>query len=166
MPKIPDVVDGETIETTWGNQSIRDRTVQRMDNTADRDASIPSPQPGETVYLTDDSRLEIWTGSEWSQFFASIGGSVHIQKTMYIGSGFTTFNVAAASSSFTNTIEAKAVKSTGEIEAGEFQHRNIWIDRTPSTPVGIVKGDLWIDSISKTLQMWDGSAWVLLLQGV
>ena len=65
MSKIPDVVDGEPIESAWGNQSIRDRTVQRMDTVADRDASIPAPGDGETVWIQDINELQIWDGSKW-----------------------------------------------------------------------------------------------------
>ncbi len=65
MPKVPDVVAGEPIESVWGNQYIRDRTVQRMTNVADRDASIPTPGDGETVWIEDINQLQIWTGTAW-----------------------------------------------------------------------------------------------------
>ncbi len=65
MPKVPDVVAGEPIESVWGNQSIRDRTVQRMTNEADRDASIPTPGNGETVWIEDINQLQIWDGTSW-----------------------------------------------------------------------------------------------------
>jgi hypothetical protein len=76
LSKIPDVVDGEPIESAWGNQSIRDRTVQRMDTVADRDASIPAPGDGETVWIQDIDELQTYTGTRWVGFLQLVGGAM------------------------------------------------------------------------------------------
>jgi len=65
MPKVDDVVGGEPIESTWGNQSIRDRTVQRALNAADLAAGWPAPGDGETVWQQDTDELKIWDGTAW-----------------------------------------------------------------------------------------------------
>ena len=80
MPKIPDVVDGEPIESAWGNQSIRDRTVQRMTNEADRDASIPAPGDGETVWIQDLNELQVWAGTRWVTIVADFHLDAYLRK--------------------------------------------------------------------------------------
>ena len=48
---------------------------------------------------------------------------------------------------------------------GQFWHRNIWINRSPSTPTGIITGDLWFDSSTNTISGWTGSAWSVIIDG-
>ena len=64
MPEIADVVPGETIASVWGNE-IRDRTLQRYANAADRDASNPSPSAGDLAYLQDLAEVQVWAGADW-----------------------------------------------------------------------------------------------------
>jgi hypothetical protein len=64
MPEIPDVVVGETIVVAWGNP-IRDRTVQRYTDAAQRDALNPTPTPGDLAYLTSTGEFSIWDGGAW-----------------------------------------------------------------------------------------------------
>lgn len=65
MPKVPDVVSGEPIEASWGNQDIRDKTVQIATNQADLIGSYPGSDPGTCVYVLDSGagfgQLYMWT---------------------------------------------------------------------------------------------------------
>lgn len=50
MPFIPNVIDGEDIEPTWGN-AIRDRTVMDFTTTSARDLAIPAPFDGQLAMV-------------------------------------------------------------------------------------------------------------------
>ncbi len=78
MTKVNDVVAGEPIEAAWGNQSIRNRTVQRATSEADRDASWPAPEDGETVWVEDKSELQVWTGTEWTPYSSVKAGDFRV----------------------------------------------------------------------------------------
>jgi hypothetical protein len=65
MPEIPNVVPGEPVESSWGND-IRDRTLQRYASQAARDASIITPASGDTAYLLDLYALTQFDGSQWA----------------------------------------------------------------------------------------------------
>lgn len=62
--RIPDVADGEIIESAWGN-AVRNRSVTPFANAADRDAATPAPPPGALCYLLDEQRLYAWNGTAW-----------------------------------------------------------------------------------------------------
>jgi len=64
-PKPDDVIAGEPIEATWGNQSIRDHTVLQMASEADRDASFPAGQFGDVCYVADIQELQIVSVSDY-----------------------------------------------------------------------------------------------------
>lgn len=64
MPEIPDVVTGEVIASTWGND-IRDRAVQRYANAATRTASVPAPEEGALSYLLDTNLVYVYDGAAW-----------------------------------------------------------------------------------------------------
>ncbi len=64
MPKQPDVVSGEIIDSTWGND-IRDRTLQRVASETDRNSSYPSPNPGDLVFVENIGEVQVWNGSTW-----------------------------------------------------------------------------------------------------
>ncbi|RLA51263.1 MAG: hypothetical protein DRQ98_11745, partial [Gammaproteobacteria bacterium] len=66
MPKAPDVVGGEPIESAYSNNEIRNKTVQRATNAADLAAGWPAPGDGETVWQQDTDELKIWTGTAWA----------------------------------------------------------------------------------------------------
>jgi len=68
---VPDVVDGQLIETAWGN-AIRDRAVQRFDSYAALKASWTAPADGATAVTLDDGRrytrrLARWYWEGWIQ---------------------------------------------------------------------------------------------------
>src|SRR5690554_4816710 len=64
MPEINDVQIGETIAVEWGN-AIRDRTIQRYADAAERDELHPNPTEGDLSYLEDTNSIEVYDGFEW-----------------------------------------------------------------------------------------------------
>src|SRR5690554_3626120 len=64
MPEINDVQIGETIAVEWGN-AIRDRTIQRYANAAERDELHPNPTEGDLSYLEDTNSIEVYDGFAW-----------------------------------------------------------------------------------------------------
>lgn len=64
MPELPDVISGEPVESNWGND-IRDRTLQRYVDAADRDAAVPLPVSGDLAYLDDVSMVTVSDGALW-----------------------------------------------------------------------------------------------------
>src|SRR5690606_19107267 len=64
MPELDDVRIGETIAVEWGN-AIRDRTIQRYANAAERDELHPNPTEGDLSYLEDVNAIEVFDGFEW-----------------------------------------------------------------------------------------------------
>lgn len=56
MPEIPNVVPGEPVESTWGND-IRDRVVQKYADLTALVASRPFPELGELAWVTDPGQL-------------------------------------------------------------------------------------------------------------
>ena len=87
-----DVVPGTTIASVWGND-IRDRTVQRYANPADRDAKNPSPEAGDVAYVQSVGEVQLYTpltvgGSYWVAIthkpyarYAEPGYSLPVQTT-------------------------------------------------------------------------------------
>lgn len=64
MPEIPDVVQGNPVESAWGND-IRDRTVQRYADAAARDSLTPLPVAGDLAYLDDTGSVQVYDGTAW-----------------------------------------------------------------------------------------------------
>src|SRR5690554_6773433 len=64
MPEIDNVQIGETIAVEWGN-AIRDRTIQRYANAAERDELHPTPTEGDLSYLEDTNSIEVYDGFTW-----------------------------------------------------------------------------------------------------
>lgn len=64
MPEIPDVVAGQFVESSWGND-IRDRTVQRYNDATERDALNPLPVPGDLAYLDGTGEVQVYTAGAW-----------------------------------------------------------------------------------------------------
>ena len=67
--RIPDVVDGELIESAWGN-AIRDRTVTPFATGADRDAATPQPPPGALCVTLDTGALWRMSANGWTSEYA------------------------------------------------------------------------------------------------
>src|SRR5690606_38313594 len=64
MPEIDNVQIGETIAVEWGN-AIRDRTIQRYADAAERDELHPTPTEGDLSYLEDTNSIEVYDGFAW-----------------------------------------------------------------------------------------------------
>ncbi len=176
MTKVDDVVAGEPIEASWGNQSIRNRTVQRATSIADRNASWPAPEDGETVWIADVNQLHTFNGTVWivwasedfvaAGFLPLTGGNISGGLSVAgLLSAAGELNVSG-NTVVTGRVEGGSMNTTTAVSFGIFRHRNVWINRTPTSPTGILTGDIWIDAESGTVQAWSGSAWVLLIQGV
>jgi len=60
MPEIPNVVSGEPVESSWGND-IRDRSVQKYADQTALDFSQPLPQLGELAWLINPGWLVVCT---------------------------------------------------------------------------------------------------------
>src|SRR5690606_8069533 len=67
MPELDDVRIGETIAVEWGN-AIRDRTVQRYDDAAERDELHPDPTAGDLAYLRDSGDVLVYHSGTWQPF--------------------------------------------------------------------------------------------------
>ena len=67
MPEINDVQIGETIAVEWGN-AIRDRTIQRYDDAAERDELHPDPTAGDLAYLRDSGDVLVYHSGTWQPF--------------------------------------------------------------------------------------------------
>ena len=64
MAEIDDVQIGETIAVEWGN-AIRDRTIQRYANAAERETLHPTLAEGDLSYLEDTNSIEVYDGFTW-----------------------------------------------------------------------------------------------------
>ena len=72
MPEIPNVITTETIEVEWGND-IRDRTVQRYDDNADRSAKHPAPSAGDLAYMADSGKVVVYHSGAWRNLGPAVG---------------------------------------------------------------------------------------------
>ncbi len=64
MPELNDVTTGSTIASQWGND-IRDRTIQRYADAAERTTEHPSPTQGDLSYLADTGDVDVFGPSGW-----------------------------------------------------------------------------------------------------
>lgn len=64
MPEIPDVIQGEPVESAWGN-TIRSRTTMRYADLADLQASEPVPEVGALRWVDAPGELVVWDGTAW-----------------------------------------------------------------------------------------------------
>jgi hypothetical protein len=68
-PEIPNVVTGEVIDADlWGNP-IRDRTLQRYANEAERDSLNPAPTDGDMAFIqvpdTFETSVQVYDHGSW-----------------------------------------------------------------------------------------------------
>jgi hypothetical protein len=83
MPELPDVVPGEPVASTWGND-IRDRTLQRYADAAARDTENPTPDPGDLAFTEDDGATWVYRSGGWSQFqLTDVPGLPGTVRTLY-----------------------------------------------------------------------------------
>lgn len=74
-PEIANVNTGETIASEYGN-ALRDRTVQRYANAAERATEHPSPTVGDLAFLADSGTVEVFrSGTGWTN--VDVGSEVN-----------------------------------------------------------------------------------------
>lgn len=78
---IPNVLDGQIIESAWGN-AIRDRSLQKFDSLAALKAGWTSPPDGSHAYLLDENSLLLAKAGTWrwltKVFPAAVGNTAWI----------------------------------------------------------------------------------------
>lgn len=72
MPEIADVVSSETATSEWAND-IRDRTIQRYTDLAERTADHSSPEAGDLSYLASTGDLDVYHSGAWRHIGAPVG---------------------------------------------------------------------------------------------
>jgi len=93
MSEMPDVLPGETVESSWGND-IRDRTIQRYVDATERDFLNSTPEEGDLAYLQNTNELQYYDGTEWltvldesdGPFLRLAGGTMLGQILGFLGS--------------------------------------------------------------------------------
>jgi len=88
MPEIGDVIGGDDIVTGWGN-AIRDRTVQRYANAAERDALVPAPVQGDLAFLKDSDTFTVFRAVTWRTLLndSSVGWNMGTQDVVVADPG-------------------------------------------------------------------------------
>jgi len=72
-PEIPDVVQGQPVESAWGND-VRDRVTMRYADLSALQAGEPVPDVGALRWLDDPGELVVWNGSAWLTVLDQDGG--------------------------------------------------------------------------------------------
>lgn len=97
MPEIANVISSETIEVEWGN-TIRDRTIQRYADNADRSAKHPEPAPGDLAYMANSGKIQVFHDGAW--------------RNVGPAAGTILFNAAASAPAGTLLCQGQAVSRT------------------------------------------------------
>lgn len=72
MSEIADVVELELITDEWGN-AIRDRTVQRYADVAERTTEHAAPTAGDLSYLADSGDVDVYHAGAWRHLGTPVG---------------------------------------------------------------------------------------------
>lgn len=81
--ELSDVATSDTIEAAHMN-NVKNRTVMRYTNTADRTTKIPTPVEGDIAYMEDTDEVYYYDGSSWDKLGPSdltAGGGITITGT-------------------------------------------------------------------------------------
>jgi hypothetical protein len=122
VPEIPNVVPGEPVEASWGNQ-VAGRTAQRYADATARDASVPIPEAGALSYLQNTDQLYLYDGTDWVRIVrqdasgnAAIDGGVSAD-------GFVTIGVQGVDAfrAFKNWRGAGYMQAWGELLSAVFR---------------------------------------------
>ena len=70
MAEMPDVIGGEIVSSDWGND-VRDRSLQRYANGAERTALVPTPAAGDFAFMEDSGIVHVYYSGAWQP----VGGS-------------------------------------------------------------------------------------------
>jgi hypothetical protein len=89
MPKTPDIVAGEIITSTWGNE-IRDRTRQIFTTLSDLTTNWPTAPVGAHAWLTTPMCSAVKTAAGWS---AERVASIEVISTGSTGAATVTYPV-------------------------------------------------------------------------
>jgi len=135
------------------------------------------------------TRLELW-GDNNQLFLKSADGKYGLMYD-YHHSSKTVRGVAWENGAFTGNVfeynlASKDVKFKADLDVaqdftagkskhlfgtsfGEWNHRNIWINRSPSTPTGPQTGDMWFDKTQNKVMVYNASSntpgWETLITG-
>lgn len=72
MPEIDDVILAETITVQWGND-IRDRTIQRYADDAERASLNATPSDGDLAFMEDTGLVFVYFSTGWYQLVKHAG---------------------------------------------------------------------------------------------
>ena len=75
MPEMPNVVTDEVVESEWGND-IRDRTIQRYANAAERTTLHAAPVAGDLSFLADTGKIYVYYSGSWRTMYDDLAGTV------------------------------------------------------------------------------------------
>ena len=169
MPELPDVTAGEPVASAWGND-IRDRTLQRYADEAERDLLNPIPQEGDMAFLAG-GRFQVYTLGQWDNLY--VDGLRAYQEGISVSDGgldeTTTGRPILVWNATTGRIERNsevtaspgALQTTGELQsvrAGNGTHLRLW------SPAGSIAFRMLSAAGLVRLQAsQDNSAWVTLM---
>jgi hypothetical protein len=82
MTLTPTVGLGQIITPEWGNE-IRNRTNQVFATTTERDVAFPTPDVGQTCYVTAAKAEFTWDGTRWVGSHRAVGRAVSLLGATY-----------------------------------------------------------------------------------
>ena len=132
--EIPDVIGGQTIAVAWGNP-VKDRTVMRYQNVAERDSLIPSPVIGDVAFV--EEFVEVAGGVFESAL--TIYGNVPVGSWHVVWQGTNTGPyLPLAGGTLSGVLEADAgISVNGYVPVIPNQVREIWFQNDkPATGDG------------------------------
>ena len=94
MPETPDVIQGEPVESDWGNE-IRDRTLQRYSDIAERDSLAPFPVDGDLAWISDVQAVQVFANATWRSFGVGFVESGDLGNVLFGTGGLARFRLNA-----------------------------------------------------------------------
>src|SRR5690606_25754558 len=133
MAEIDDVQIGETIAVEWGN-AIRDRTIQRYANAAERDELHPNPTEGNLCYLPDTDSIWVYNVFVWVS-----GIPTEAVTTAKLAPGSVTTSRIADGAVTADKIGTGAVTTakigTGAVTTSKISDRHVTADKLHDTAI-------------------------------
>jgi hypothetical protein len=170
MAEMPDVSPGEIIAASYTND-LRDRTVQRYANTAERDSDNPVPTPGDLAYITSggDDLLQVFTTSWEPVLLHDVTGKVTIvagrSETLLIRSNDGSDNVTHGYIAFETNVTGRQSQIIGTRGASSQQMGILFrsfnfavVDAMEILPAGQVVAGAAAQSVGATMRTvhWQG----------
>ena len=142
MAEMPDVIGGEVISSDWGND-IRDRTIQRYADVAERSSEHPTPVDGDLSFLNSTGLVYVYTSGLWR----FLGGSETVEG-------------AGTPSNTTTTASFTALKQFGLVIPGHWDEwdcvaQAFWAHHSPPATVTTVQYRLEVDGVEATTVTFD-----------